>query len=355
MASVSPHTISPVPQASPSLAHHNHHTRELSPPSPQSIPPPSPILPPTTILHHPNLHHAPQPHSAALKSPNSTTSSNGEIEEINTKELAQRISAELKRYSIPQAIFAQRVLCRSQGTLSDLLRNPKPWSKLKSGRETFRRMFKWLQEPEFQRMSALRLAVMQQSAAEKDRGRSGVDSLEGKSREVQKVLGPSAACKRKDVMEAAEQASAPKKPRLVFTDLQRRTLQAIFKETKRPSKEMQVTIARQLGLEPTTVGNFFMNARRRSVDKWKDDKADLSFDFDDDMGEEPRDPSPEPPMTPMGSSGAGSQQASRYYQDHIGSVIKASTPNHNAVLVTSANPAAVVQHLQQPQDTMTPT
>lgn len=86
---------------------------------------------------------------------------------------------------------------------------------------------------------------------------------------------------------------APKKPRLVFTDLQRRTLQAIFKvsanafilsvgaqilnpfitlqETKRPSKEMQVTIARQLGLEPTTVGNFFMNARRRSLDKWKEE------------------------------------------------------------------------------------
>lgn len=81
-----------------------------------------------------------------------------DVEEINTKDLAQRISAELKRYSIPQAIFAQRVLCRSQGTLSDLLRNPKPWSKLKSGRETFRRMWKWLQEPEFQRMSALRLA-----------------------------------------------------------------------------------------------------------------------------------------------------------------------------------------------------
>ncbi|VDO30082.1 unnamed protein product [Brugia timori] len=50
------------------------------------------------------------------------------------------------------------LLFRSQGTLSDLLRNPKPWSKLKSGRETFRRMAKWLQEPEFQRMSALRLA-----------------------------------------------------------------------------------------------------------------------------------------------------------------------------------------------------
>jgi len=81
-----------------------------------------------------------------------------DMEEINTRELAQKISSELKRYSIPQAVFAQRVLCRSQGTLSDLLRNPKPWSKLKSGRETFRRMWKWLQEPEYQRMSALRLA-----------------------------------------------------------------------------------------------------------------------------------------------------------------------------------------------------
>lgn len=169
-----------------------------------------------------------------------------DVEEINTKELAQRISAELKRYSIPQAIFAQRVLCRSQGTLSDLLRNPKPWSKLKSGRETFRRMWKWLQEPEFQRMSALRLAAAQ--------------------------IPQRGSCKRKeDPSSNQEQLPTPKKPRLVFTDLQRRTLQAIFKETKRPSKEMQVTIARQLGLEPTTVGNFFMNARRRSMDKWKDE------------------------------------------------------------------------------------
>lgn len=96
-------------------------------------------------------------------SPNSSiaSSKNGsgnDVEELNTKEVAARVSAELKRYSIPQAIFAQRVLCRSQGTLSDLLRNPKPWSKLKSGRETFRRMHKWLEEPEFQRMSSLRLA-----------------------------------------------------------------------------------------------------------------------------------------------------------------------------------------------------
>uniref|UniRef100_A0A452QMN9 CUT domain-containing protein n=1 Tax=Ursus americanus TaxID=9643 RepID=A0A452QMN9_URSAM len=126
--------------------------------------------PPAAMMSHLNgLHHpghaqshgpvlAPSRERPPSSSSGSQVATSGQLEEINTKEVAQRITAELKRYSIPQAIFAQRVLCRSQGTLSDLLRNPKPWSKLKSGRETFRRMWKWLQEPEFQRMSALRLA-----------------------------------------------------------------------------------------------------------------------------------------------------------------------------------------------------
>ncbi|XP_020780184.1 one cut domain family member 2-like [Boleophthalmus pectinirostris] len=188
--------------------------------------------------HHALL--APNTHAplAPRERPQSSGHAQGApLEEINTREVAQRVTAELKRYSIPQAIFAQRVLCRSQGTLSDLLRNPKPWSKLKSGRETFRRMWKWLHEPEFQRMSALRLA----------------------------------ACKRKESEAERDKRSAQKKSRLVFSDLQRRTLLAIFKENPRPSKEMQVTISQQLGLEISTVSNFFMNARRRSLDKWAEE------------------------------------------------------------------------------------
>ncbi|XP_061071592.1 one cut domain family member 2 [Conger conger] len=203
------------------------------------------MMPHLNGMHHAGHPGHPQSHGPVLGSsrdrpPSSSgtqSANSGHLEEINTKEVAQRITAELKRYSIPQAIFAQRVLCRSQGTLSDLLRNPKPWSKLKSGRETFRRMWKWLQEPEFQRMSALRLA----------------------------------ACKRKEQDPSKERSNTPKKSRLVFTDLQRRTLLAIFKENKRPSKEMQLTISQQLGLELTTVSNFFMNARRRSLDKWMDE------------------------------------------------------------------------------------
>ncbi|MBN3323376.1 HNF6 factor, partial [Atractosteus spatula] len=166
-----------------------------------------------------------------------TKSQAGEAGEINTREVAQRIIAELKRYSIPQAIFAQRVLCRSQGTLSDLLRNPKPWGKLKSGRETFKRMSHWLQEPEFQRMASLRLE----------------------------------ACKRKEQEQSKTERNQPKRTRLVFTDLQRRTLHAIFRENHRPAKELQVTISHQLGLELSTVSNFFMNARRRNLDKWLDE------------------------------------------------------------------------------------
>ncbi|XP_062998456.1 hepatocyte nuclear factor 6 [Elgaria multicarinata webbii] len=223
--------------------------------------PPSAGLGPLHGIAHPHAHLGAQGHGqilgAATREPNPAAaapqvngggggggvgSHAGQMEEINTKDVAQRITTELKRYSIPQAIFAQRVLCRSQGTLSDLLRNPKPWSKLKSGRETFRRMWKWLQEPEFQRMSALRLA----------------------------------ACKRKEQEHGKDRGNTPKKPRLVFTDVQRRTLHAIFKENRRPSKELQITISQQLGLELSTVSNFFMNARRRSLDKWQEEGSSNS-------------------------------------------------------------------------------
>ncbi|KAL0601115.1 Hepatocyte nuclear factor 6 [Plecturocebus cupreus] len=59
-------------------------------------------------------------------------------------------------------------------------------------------------------------------------------------------------CKRKEQEHGKDRGNTPKKPRLVFTDVQRRTLHAIFKENKRPSKELQITISQQLGLELST-------------------------------------------------------------------------------------------------------
>ena len=82
-----------------------------------------------------------------------------------------------------------------------------------------------------------------------------------------------------DVSSCTEPGSTvpTKKPRMVFTEIQRRTLVAIFREIKRPSKEIQATIAEQLGLKVSTVVNFFMNARRRSVDKYTDDTTATSM------------------------------------------------------------------------------
>ena len=74
---------------------------------------------------------------------------------IDTIDLCRRVGEELKLHSIPQSVFAERVLCRSQGTLSDLLRNPKPWKELRSGRDTFQRMFSWMQEPLHVRLEIL--------------------------------------------------------------------------------------------------------------------------------------------------------------------------------------------------------
>ncbi|KAL3308004.1 Hepatocyte nuclear factor 6 [Cichlidogyrus casuarinus] len=194
-------------------------------------------------------------------------------EEINTRELAKEISSELKRFNIPQAVFAQRVLCRSQGTLSDLLRNPKPWSKLKSGRETFKRMQNWLRQPEHERVTSLKQAIAMATQFRRRQISCPVTGLEHFVTDPDYAnMGP-------------RNAATNRKPRLVFTDIQRRTLYAIFMETKRPSKEMQTQIAEQLGLEVATVANFFMNARRRSLEKWQEEeqlpsKMPNCMDFD---------------------------------------------------------------------------
>ncbi|KAK0394400.1 hypothetical protein QR680_000714 [Steinernema hermaphroditum] len=191
---------------------------------------------------------------------------NAEIDDdiyIDTKDLCKRIAFELKQHSIPQAIFAERILCRSQGTLSDLLRNPKPWNKLKSGRETFRRMYNWVQQPLHQRLAILDMYKSDGEDGGKMYPCSSTVPMMSPPTPAQNVRHYSRNRNQSDDS-SQNGGSAPKRPRLVFTDIQKRTLQAIFKETQRPSREMQQTIAEHLRLDISTVANFFMNARRRS-------------------------------------------------------------------------------------------
>lgn len=83
-----------------------------------------------------------------------------EDEWIDTKATALQLTDELRRYHIPQAVFAKKVLNRSQGTLSDILRKPKPWNEMRLGKEIFRKMKEWLSLPEVKRIPQLRMEGM---------------------------------------------------------------------------------------------------------------------------------------------------------------------------------------------------
>ncbi|KAG7483814.1 hypothetical protein MATL_G00042270 [Megalops atlanticus] len=66
-------------------------------------------------------------------------------QEVDTVELTQQVKDKLAKNGICQRIFGEKVLGLSQGSVSDMLSRPKPWSKLtQKGREPFIRMQLWL-------------------------------------------------------------------------------------------------------------------------------------------------------------------------------------------------------------------
>ncbi|XP_033828595.1 homeobox protein cut-like 2 [Periophthalmus magnuspinnatus] len=65
--------------------------------------------------------------------------------EVDTIELTRQVKEKLAKNGICQRIFGEKVLGLSQGSVSDMLSRPKPWSKLtQKGREPFIRMQLWL-------------------------------------------------------------------------------------------------------------------------------------------------------------------------------------------------------------------
>ncbi|KAL4660542.1 homeobox protein cut-like 1 [Arapaima gigas] len=66
-------------------------------------------------------------------------------QEVDTVGLTQQVKDKLAKNGICQRIFGEKVLGLSQGSVSDMLSRPKPWSKLtQKGREPFIRMQLWL-------------------------------------------------------------------------------------------------------------------------------------------------------------------------------------------------------------------
>ncbi|CAL2038783.1 unnamed protein product [Caenorhabditis brenneri] len=169
---------------------------------------------------------------------------NAEIEGdyIDTKDLCVKISADLLTHEISQSLFSKRIINRSQGTLSDLLKKPKPWSSLRDGRKTFARMYNWMSQPLETKMAILY-------------GQPVGSVLE--------MTPSTTAQKGSKISKVSSAQQKPKKVRLVFTETQKRTLEKILSETRRPDRKMKQQIAGHLLLDYTTVDNFFMNARRR--------------------------------------------------------------------------------------------
>ncbi|PIC48024.1 hypothetical protein B9Z55_007159 [Caenorhabditis nigoni] len=161
---------------------------------------------------------------------------------LDTKVLCTSILQELEIKKISQTIFAKRVANCCQGTLSELIRKPKSWDSLKSGRGIYVRLFNWYQLPEDRRMEIVDKKMNWAVPEKKPIDGKGIRTSE---------------------------APAQKKPRTVFLPVQKSVLQTIFKENPRPSADVISHIAQALELDNGSVANFFQNTRKRTKDQQK--------------------------------------------------------------------------------------
>lgn len=207
------------------------------------------------------------------KSSKANSEDTSEEDFIDTKKLSERMMAEMKEYSISQSAFAANVLGRTQGTLSDLLRKPKPWAELKNGRTPYRRMKAWLEQPIELRLAAAEHWKAQPPRTPRSQTPKGPrkpkllrleDELMDAEKETSEEFFPGLhSPPRFDLTFDSSGEPSAKRRRLVFSEAQKIGLFAAFKEQPHPSKQAMQNISERLGLQLSTVHNFFMNARRR--------------------------------------------------------------------------------------------
>lgn len=70
-----------------------------------------------------------------------------EGEDMDTAEIARQVKEQLIKHNIGQRVFGHYVLGLSQGSVSEILARPKPWSKLTiRGKEPFHKMKQFLSD-----------------------------------------------------------------------------------------------------------------------------------------------------------------------------------------------------------------
>lgn len=86
---------------------------------------------------------------------------------MDTSEIARQVKEQLIKHNIGQRIFGHYVLGLSQGSVSEILARPKPWSKLTiRGKEPFHKMRQFLSDE--QNILALR-SIQGRQRGETDR------------------------------------------------------------------------------------------------------------------------------------------------------------------------------------------
>lgn len=87
--------------------------------------------------------------STDVKPSISVPTNNNSLEPLDTTYVANVVRKLLAQHNIGQRIFARYILSLSQGTVSELLSKPKPWSKLtEKGKESYRKMWSWANSEE---------------------------------------------------------------------------------------------------------------------------------------------------------------------------------------------------------------
>ncbi|RXM31340.1 Homeobox protein cut-like 2 [Acipenser ruthenus] len=176
--------------------------------------------------------------------------------EVDTLELTRQVKEKLAKNGICQRIFGEKVLGLSQGSVSDMLSRPKPWSKLtQKGREPFIRMQLWLVDQLGQGLVQsvnYTLAYLKRRYGLLSTG-SDSDSPSTRSDCVSPCLAPS----------DFGHFSQSKKARVVLAAEEKEALKKAYLLEPYPSQHTIELLGSQLSLKTNTVINWFHNYRSR--------------------------------------------------------------------------------------------
>ncbi|XP_063067080.1 homeobox protein cut-like 1 isoform X2 [Engraulis encrasicolus] len=179
--------------------------------------------------------------------------------ELDTLSITRRVKEVLNSNNLGQRLFGEMILGLTQGSVSDLLARPKPWTKLSlKGREPFVRMQLWLKDP--QNVDKLR-------EMKKMDNRGGLDAYLKRhhgllSSSLERDSSPASTSDMGPHLEASHPGQA-KKPRVVLASQEKEALKRAYQLEPYPSQSTIERLSSQLGLKISTVINWFHNYRSR--------------------------------------------------------------------------------------------